>query len=220
MLALVLLAPLGAGLAACSASDSADLSENHSLDHKAGSPMDRSIPVGLKIPAVKVNASPMLKLGVDEEGNLQVPSIDQAERPGWYSHSVTPGENGVSVLVARFSTPRGPGLLPKGSLLKVGDKIHIKRSDGGTATFIITVVEQRNVKSIAATSLDLKSKRPELLLITPGCELTKKITHHETHKGDKSAGNETKGIDYCNVVFSARLTQGAPKNDLRKVMPK
>lgn len=207
MLTIALLAPLGAGLAACSA-DSDDLSENHSsLDHKAGSPMDRSIPVGLKIPAVKVDASSMLKLGVDKHGNLQMPSVDQAKRPGWYSHSVTPGENGVSVLVARFRTPSGPALVPNGSLLKVADKIHIKRSDGETATFIITEVEQRDVKSISATSLDLKSKRPALLLITPGCAWTKKSAHHETNKGDKETVHERKGNHYCNIVFSADLMQ-------------
>jgi hypothetical protein len=211
LLAIALLAPLSVGLAACSAADFDGLSENDendsSLDYKAGPPMDKSIPVELKIPDAKGNPSRVLKLGVDKHGNLQVPPMEQAERPGWYSRSVTPGENGVSVLVARLSTQRGSALLPKGALLKVGDKINIKRSDSKTATFIITEVEQRHVKSIAAKSLDLKSNRPELLIIAPEAVSTKEVAHHKTGKGHKEAGSEAKEVDHYNVIFSAVLTQ-------------
>jgi hypothetical protein len=206
MLAIALLALSGAGLTAFGVVDSEDLSQDHgSLDQKVGSPMPRSIPVGLRIPAVKVDTGAMLKLGVGKDGNLQVPSTRQAKRPGWYSHSVTPGERGVSVLVSRFisSFPRS------GSFLKIGDDIHVKRSDGKTVTFTVTEVMQRNGKSIAATSLDLESKRPELLLIAPGGGSTNGNAHHETGKGNGETGKKAKGDDYYNVVFSAELMHEA-----------
>lgn len=65
----------------------------------------------MKIDAAGVDAKRMVDLEVDAAtGELGVPNADtDANSPGWWTGGVTPGEKGVSVLVAhsssRTSTP-------------------------------------------------------------------------------------------------------------------
>lgn len=218
-----LVTSLGTGTMACSMSDAYDPATDHSMNHKAGAPMKRSIPVGLRVPSMKVKASPVLKLGVDSKGNIEIPHFGQANKPGWYSHSVTPGENGVSVIVVRYNTPRGSTRLQNVVFLKVGEEIQVARADGKTAKFTITKVEQREVEKIALTSLDFSTRKPELRLIASGGSLLPKTSHHKKHEDEqkhednkqrkedmkhgsnKKDNSPKKETDHYSVIFHAVL---------------
>ncbi|MGW5530924.1 class F sortase [Streptomyces xanthochromogenes] len=131
-------------------------------------PLRAAEPTRLVIPSAKVDASPVLRLGVDSAQELEVPPVDQAERAGWYTGSVTPGEKGASVLVAHYDTANGPALMRNVKNIKVGDVIEVGRADGSTAVFRIRETQQVEKKDFPTHKVYGKTDRPELRLITCG----------------------------------------------------
>ncbi|KKZ70548.1 peptidase C60 [Streptomyces showdoensis] len=137
-------------------------------DRRAAPPMAASEPVRLVVPAAGVDAGPVLRLGLDPDRELQVPSAEQADRPGWYTGSVTPGERGAAVLVAHYDTARGPALLRDVARIKTGDPIEVGRADGTTARFAVREIQQVDKKDFPTNKVYGKTDRPELRLITCG----------------------------------------------------
>ncbi|MEU8963076.1 class F sortase [Streptomyces sp. NPDC048491] len=151
-------------------------------------PLRASEPTRLVIPSAKVDASPVLRLGVDSDQELQVPPVDRAEQAGWYTGSVTPGEKGASVLVAHYDTANGPALMRNVKGMKVGDVIEVGRADGSTAVFRIRETQQVEKKDFPTHKVYGKTDRPELRLITCGGPIV---------DGHRSA----------NIIFYADLVQ-------------
>ncbi|MEU6978810.1 class F sortase [Streptomyces sp. NPDC046371] len=138
-------------------------------EHRAAvRPMAASEPVRLVVPSADVDAGPVLRLGLDADGELQVPSVEQAEQPGWYTGSVTPGERGAAVLVAHYDTARGPALLRNVAKLGAGSLIEVRRADGTTARFAVREIQQVDKKDFPTNKVYGKTDRPELRLITCG----------------------------------------------------
>ncbi|MFG3282920.1 class F sortase [Streptomyces sp. NPDC048111] len=170
----VLALTLGGGLAACSSGPEAkapDVRVRNAAAPRATeapAPLKASAPARLVIPAAGVDAGPVLRLGVDAARELEVPPVDRAEQPGWYTGSVTPGEKGASVLVAHYDTARGPALLRNVRNIRVGDMIEVGRADGSTAVFRIRETEQVEKKDFPTHKVYGTTDRPELRLITCG----------------------------------------------------
>ncbi|WP_438291690.1 class F sortase [Streptomyces sp. HUAS TT7] len=134
----------------------------------AAGPMKASEPTRLVIPSAGVDASPVLRLGVDDAQELEVPPVDRAEQAGWYTGSVTPGEKGASVLVAHYDTAKGPALMRNVKNMKVGDVIEVGRADGSTAVFKIRETQQVEKKDFPTHKVYGTTHRAELRLITCG----------------------------------------------------
>ncbi|MCX2185265.1 class F sortase [Streptomyces sp. SKN60] len=135
---------------------------------KAAPPMAASEPTRLVVPSAGVDAGPVLRLGLDADREMQVPSEEQAEQPGWYTGSVTPGERGAAVLVAHYDTARGPALLRDVAGVRTGDLIEVGRADGSTARFAVREIQQVDKKDFPTNKVYGKTERPELRLITCG----------------------------------------------------
>lgn len=131
-----------------------------------------SKPTGMKIDAAGVDAKRMVDLTVDAAGELGVPDADtEANSPGWWTGGATPGEKGVSVLVAHFDTKHGPALMKDVKKIKLGDLIEVPREDGRTATFEIREIEDVNKKDFPTDKVYGETRRPELRLLTCGGEI-------------------------------------------------
>uniref|UniRef100_A0AAU2JQ20 Sortase n=1 Tax=Streptomyces sp. NBC_00049 TaxID=2903617 RepID=A0AAU2JQ20_9ACTN len=132
-----------------------------------------SKPTGMKIDAAGVDAKKMVDLKVDaDSGELGVPNADtDANSPGWWTGGVTPGEKGVSVLVAHFDTKHGPALMKDVEKIKLGDLVEVPREDGKTARFTIREIEDVNKKDFPTDKVYGPTDRPELRLLTCGGEL-------------------------------------------------
>ncbi|MEV6729657.1 MULTISPECIES: sortase domain-bontaining protein [unclassified Streptomyces] len=132
-----------------------------------------SKPTGMKIDAAGVDAKKMVGLKVDAAtGELGVPNADtDANSPGWWTEGVTPGEKGVSVLVAHFDTRHGPALMKDVKKIKLGDLIEVPREDGKTAKFKIREIEDVNKKDFPTGKVYGDTQRPELRLLTCGGEI-------------------------------------------------
>ncbi|MFI8279975.1 sortase domain-bontaining protein [Streptomyces sp. NPDC085929] len=148
-----------------------------------------SKPSGMKIEAAGVDAKRMVDLEVDAAtGELGVPNADtDANNPGWWTGGVTPGEKGVSVLVAHFDTKHGPALMKDVKKIKLGDLIEVPREDGRTAKFKIREIEDVNKKDFPTDKVYADTQRPELRLLTCG--------------GGIKDGHRTN-----NIIFYADLT--------------
>jgi LPXTG-site transpeptidase (sortase) family protein len=154
-------------------------------------PLARSVPVGLRIPAIGVD-TPVLRLGLAPDGTVQVPPVTDDDRAGWYRHSPTPGRLGPSVILGHVTVgSHGDGVFRHLARLSRGDRIEARLANGTTARFTVTSV--RTVAKAEFPTQDVYGDvdRPELRLIT--C-------------GGPRAGGEYRD----NVIVFAALTGSVP----------
>ncbi|MFI9292570.1 class F sortase [Streptomyces gardneri] len=135
------------------------------------SPLGRSLPVRIQLPSAGVDTGPVLSLGLAADGTVEVPSVEDADRIGWYDKGVTPGETGPAVLIGHFDTARGPAVLKDVSRVRVGDEITVTRADGRLAVFRVRELEQVDKKTFPTAKVYGDTTRPELRLVTCGGEL-------------------------------------------------
>ncbi len=137
-------------------------------------PLARSLPVRVRLPAAGVDtgaAGSVLQLGLAADGTVEVPSVADADRIGWYDKGVTPGETGPAVLIGHFDTERGPAVLKNVSRVRVGDEITVTRADGTLAVFRARELEQVDKDTFPTAKVYGDTERPELRVITCGGEL-------------------------------------------------
>ena len=89
-------------------------------------------PVALTIPAIGVR-TPLERLGRTAQGTLEVPA--STTEAGWYTGSPRPGEIGSSVIAGHIDSTQGPGVFFRLRLLRPGDLVYVRRSDGTLAVF-------------------------------------------------------------------------------------
>lgn len=138
----------------------------------AAAPMPASAPVRVRIPAAGVDAAPLLGLGLAADGAVEVPSVADADRIGWYTKGVTPGQTGPAVLIGHFDTVRGPAVLKDVAEVRTEDEITVDRADGTTAVFRVRELEQVDKKRFPTAKVYGDTARPELRVITCGGAIT------------------------------------------------
>ncbi|MER6450343.1 class F sortase [Streptomyces venezuelae] len=182
--ATALLAPLAlAALTGCGGSPAADPAPAVPAPHitpasaepavaPTATAMPASAPVRVRIPSAGVDASPVLGLGLAADGTVEVPSVADADKIGWYTKGVTPGQTGPAVLIGHFDTARGPAVLKDVSRVRTGEEITVSRADGTTAVFRVRELEQVGKDAFPTAKVYGDTTRPELRVITCGGELT------------------------------------------------
>ena len=108
------------------------------------SPIGGSVPVRIDIPDVDIHAV-LIKVGLQADGSLGVPPLDQAQRAAWYDGSPSPGEAGPSIIDAHVDSRETRGF--RGAFynlggIQPGEHIEITRSDHVVATFTVDSVQQ------------------------------------------------------------------------------
>ncbi|MFF4208961.1 class F sortase [Streptomyces sp. NPDC001796] len=134
-------------------------------------PLPASVPVRVRIPAAGVDTSPVLQLGLAADGTVQVPSVAEADRIGWYREGVTPGQTGPAVLIGHFDTVNGPAVLQNVARVRPGDTITVDRADGSTAVFAVRTLQQVDKKHFPTQRVYGDTPRPGLRVITCGGDL-------------------------------------------------
>ncbi|MGW4705598.1 class F sortase [Streptomyces sp. NPDC004285] len=135
-------------------------------------PLGRSLPVRVRVPSAGVDTGPVLDLGLNADGTVEVPPVADADRIGWYDKGVTPGETGPAVLIGHFDTVRGPAVLRNVSRVRTGDEITVTRADGTTAVFRVRELQQVGKDAFPTARVYGNTTRPELRLVTCGGDLT------------------------------------------------
>ncbi|WP_127502815.1 class F sortase [Actinoplanes solisilvae] len=96
------------------------------------------LPVGLDIPVIKVRTS-LLRLGLRDDGTVDLPPLDSAAPAGWYRHGAPPGSAGAAVILGHVDSAKdGPAVFYRLRELKPGATVRVRRADGSTAVFTVT----------------------------------------------------------------------------------
>jgi len=89
-------------------------------------------PADLIIPAIAVRTS-LTELGRTPQGTLQVPTSTSVA--GWYTGSPRPGQVGSSIIAGHIDSYLGPGVFFRLRLLRPGNLVYVRQSDGTLAVF-------------------------------------------------------------------------------------
>ncbi|MFJ1596487.1 class F sortase [Streptomyces sp. NPDC088261] len=122
-------------------------------------------PTRIRIPALGLDQG-LVGLRVQQDGRLGVPK-DPA-RVGWWSDGPRPGDPGAVVLVGHVDSATGPGAFHGLSSLRPGDKITLRREDGGNATFTVRALRQYEKDALPDSQVYATTGPPALRLITCG----------------------------------------------------
>jgi sortase (surface protein transpeptidase) len=130
-------------------------------------PLAASVPVRIVIPVIPVNA-PVMRLGLNSNGSLQVPPLDNHNLAGWYTGSVMPGQTGASIVVGHVDSWSGGSVFFKIKNLRPGDKVDIVRADGTTAIFTVDGLQKAAKVAFPTSAVYRNPGYPALRLITCG----------------------------------------------------
>lgn len=125
-----------------------------------------SKPVGLVVPAIGVTTGPLLALGIDRDGALEVPP--DASSAGWFELGPTPGALGPSVIAAHIDYAGVPGVFSRLRDLAAGDEVGVRRADGTEAVFTTYRVDRYSKSDFPTEQVYGDTAAAELRLITCG----------------------------------------------------
>ncbi|MBW0094358.1 class F sortase [Pseudonocardia sp. KRD-184] len=125
-------------------------------------------PVALDVPVLGVH-TPLLSLGLQPDGTVEVPPLDDVGTAGWYRHSPVPGGVGPAVLLGHVDSARdGPGVFAGLTRLRPGDAVSVVLDDGTTAAFRVDRVESFAKDAFPTQQVYGDLDHPGLRLITCG----------------------------------------------------
>ncbi|MGH3245717.1 MAG: class F sortase, partial [Trebonia sp.] len=128
----------------------------------------RSVPVGLRIPAIGVNAR-VIPLGLDAGGGVAVPSLSTPFLTSWYDRGSAPGQFGPAVLLGHVDAAGvGPAVFYKLGDLVPGDMVYVTRKDRRTVAFRVTAVALYPQQDFPTRAVYGFTPHPTLRLITCG----------------------------------------------------
>jgi sortase (surface protein transpeptidase) len=122
-------------------------------------------PAALTIPEIGVSTR-LITLGLTAQGTVQVPST--ASVAGWYTRSPRPGALGPAIILGHIDSYQGPGVFFRLAVLRSGDPIYIRRSDGSTVEFRVTAVQSYLKDHFPTQAVYGPTPDAELRLITCG----------------------------------------------------
>ncbi|ADD42835.1 peptidase C60 sortase A and B [Stackebrandtia nassauensis DSM 44728] len=130
--------------------------------------LSRSTPTVVDIAAIGVH-SPVTPVGLDRDGTIEAPDLDQPHQTGWYSHGPAPGQIGTAALVGHVDSRRsGAAVFYDLGSLETGDSIVVSRRDGRDVTFTVDLVESYPKKKFPYGAVFTNTGYAALRLITCG----------------------------------------------------
>ncbi|GAB4001762.1 class F sortase [Nocardioides ultimimeridianus] len=124
-------------------------------------------PVRLDIPRIDV-ATPLIRLGLTADRELEVPPLSHAGVAGWYDLGPVPGDAGPAVLAGHVDSEDGPAVFYGLSALRPGDRLTVDRSDHRTAVFSVDRVTAFAKSRFPTRAVYGETHDAELRLITCG----------------------------------------------------
>ena len=140
-------------------------------------PLAYSVPDTIRIPDIGVDA-PVMKVGLDSDGSVEVPPVDSHNLTGWYKYGPTPGERGPSVILGHVDSYTGISVFYYLKDLHHGDRIYVTLADAKVATFDVDGVQKVSKDAFPTASVYGKSSTPSLRLITCGGAFDESTGHY------------------------------------------
>src|SRR5690606_9203729 len=130
------------------------------------------VPQMVEIPALGVSST-LVDLHLDENDELETPSLDKPMQAGWYADGVKPGEVGPAVIAAHVNSRGQDGLFKNLHTLKPGEMVFVDDK-----TFIVDRVEQYPKDEFPTQEVYGNTDKPELRLITCGGDFNHSTGHY------------------------------------------
>ena len=137
----------------------------------------RSVPVLIRIPAIGVDA-PVMELGTDPDGTIQVPPLDAHNLTGWYKYGAAPGQRGTAVILGHVDSLTGISVFYDLRYLHVGDRIYVTLADGKVPAFVVDGLQKVAKAAFPAAAVYGRASYPELRLITCGGPFDEATGHY------------------------------------------
>jgi Sortase domain len=122
-----------------------------------------SPPVRLRIPAIGVS-SPLVRLGLDQGGGMQVPGDFQ--RAGWFTGAAEPGQLGPAVIAGHVDSRTGPAVFYRLRELRPGDEVLVVRADRRVLRFVVESLASYPKQALPGERLYGPTTAPALRLVT------------------------------------------------------
>ncbi|WP_433323672.1 class F sortase [Spirillospora sp. CA-294931] len=132
-----------------------------------GQALPYSPPVRIDIPGIDVRA-PLMRVGQNKDGTVEVPSFKEASKVGWYEHGAAPGGRGAAVVLGHYDGLTGPAVFYKVHKLRPGAPIRVVRADGRVAEFRVDAMERVPKWEFPRTRVYGKVRYAGLRLVTCG----------------------------------------------------
>jgi LPXTG-site transpeptidase (sortase) family protein len=130
-------------------------------------PLARSDPVSIRIPGIEVSA-PVMKVGKNADGTVQVPPLDNHNLTGWYEYGPAPGQRGAAVILGHVDSASAISVFYYLKDLRAGDKVYVTLADAKVATFAVDGVQKVAKDAFPTASVYGRADYPSLRLITCG----------------------------------------------------
>lgn len=140
-------------------------------------PLARSAPVKIRIPRIGVNA-PVMKLGRDADGTVQVPPLAEHNLTGWYRYGPSPGQRGPAVILGHVDSTTGISVFYYLRNLHAGDTVSVTLADGKVAAFAVDGLQRVAKDAFPTASVYGKAGYPSLRLITCGGPFDQATGHY------------------------------------------
>lgn len=126
-----------------------------------------SVPSYLAIPKLKISA-PVTAVHRTSDGSVGTPPLKEHNLAGWYDESVSPGENGPSLIDGHVNGDGRNSVFANLKALQKGDLITVTRRDGATVKFQVTWVQITRKSGFPWDSVLGWTVGPTLRLVTCG----------------------------------------------------
>ncbi len=133
-------------------------------------------PTGLTIESLGVETAAVIGVGIEPNGDMEVPPADQV---GWYQYGPTPGQEGSSVLAAHIAYDGRNGVFVSLDQIEIGSTIEVGYDDGTTRRFEATEIQQYDKNELPTDSVWGRTGEPQLVLITCGGDFNRNLRSYE-----------------------------------------
>jgi sortase (surface protein transpeptidase) len=131
----------------------------------AGKPRPAANPVHVSIPSIGVDSS-LMRLGLNEDGTVQVPPAEKGMTAGWYTGGAAPGERGAAVIIGHNDTRFGKAVFHDLKKIGKGADIAVRNDRGAELHFRVTGTETVSKKAFPTKKVYGATAERALRLIT------------------------------------------------------
>ncbi|MFD5188573.1 class F sortase [Streptomyces sp. NPDC058357] len=130
-----------------------------------GSRPAAAAPVRVGIPSLGID-SELMRLGLNQDGTVEVPPAEKGMTAGWYTGGATPGEPGAAVIIGHNDTRFGKAVFHDLRKIAKGADIAVRNDRGAELHFRVTGTETVSKKAFPTEKVYGAIRARTLRLIT------------------------------------------------------
>jgi len=135
-------------------------------------------PIAIEIPELGVDGSAVRPVGVEPNGEYEVPIASEV---GWYRFGSAPGETGSAVLAGHIAYDGRDGVFRNLASVEVGSSVDVALDDGTSISYRIVDVATYEKTALPFDDIFSESGPDRLVLITCGGEFNPSERSYESN---------------------------------------